>query len=728
MKDNKNITFALDIGTRTVIGLILEKKENKFNILDSEVIEHDKRAMLDGQIHNVVEVSRIVKKIKERLEKRLEINLEKASIAAAGRALETITIDSELDFETKKYIEAEDIQKLEYAGIQKAQKKLAQSDPENSAGDYHFVGYSVVEYYLDDIFLKDLEGHKGKKIKAKLITTFLPQVVIDSLLSVIKRCNLEVEHLTLEPIAAASMVIPKEMYNFNLALIDIGAGTSDIAVTKGGSMIGYAMVPVAGDEVTESIAEEYMMEYQLAEKIKRKLKENDYLESRNILGSKIKIDSEKALNTIKPQVEKMVKLIGDKIKEINRKNPQALICIGGGSLTPFLEEELEKEMDIPKERIGIRDGNNLEKVKGHIENIEGTQSLTPIGIAVTANESNSEAVFVEVEVNGNNVQIFSLNTPTVSDALLTAEIDIKSLQPEPGMGLTYTLNGEVKSIKGSFGKNAKLLLNGEKAELEDEILTGDIIEFEEAEKGKDAEAKIKDIIKKEELKNYTITINGNQTTIKPKIFQNNKQVSLKTEVKDGADIEYQKLETIKDGLSQLLEIPEDMISSQVKVFYLNNKKVRVPKSRYFAEVKNKNLNLDDKIRDNLEIKLIEKENEIETVGDLLNEIDLDAKEKTINVVFNGSSLEIPANNKVIKCNDQKVDKEYELKDGDKIELEKQKITVNHLFQYINYNISESLKEDMELLINGKSCNYNDLIKTGDNIKMKLKKKQKEGIE
>ena len=727
MENYNDITFALDIGTRTVIGLILEENEDGYNILDSEVIEHEKRAMLDGQIHNVIEVSKIVKKIKDRLEERLNINLKKASIAAAGRALETITINSELDFESKKYIEADDIQKLEYAGIQKAQKKLADNDPDNSAGDYHFVGYSVVEYYLDDIFLKDLEGHKGKKIKAKLITTFLPQVVIDSLLSVIKKCDLEVEHLTLEPIAAASMVIPKEMYNFNLALIDIGAGTSDIAVTKGGSMIGYAMVPVAGDEVTESIAEEYMMEYQLAESIKRKLVENDYLESRNILGSKIKIESKNALNKIKPQVEKMVKLIGEKIQEINQKNPQALICIGGGSLTPFLEEELEKEMDIPKERIGIRDGNNLDKVNGNIEKIAGTQSLTPIGIAVTAKESKSEAVFVEVEVNGNNVQIFSLNAPTVSDALLTAEIDIKSLQAEPGMGLTYTLNGELNSIKGSFGKSAELFLNDKKAELEDEISTGDIIKFKKAKKGKDAKAKIKDIINDEDLKEYKITINNNQTTIKPKIFQNGKQVSLNNDVKDGAEIEFKKIETIKDGLIQLLEIPEDMISDQVKVYYFNDKKVRVPKNRYFAEIINKDLQLNDKMQNGLKIKLIEKENKIETVEDLLDEIDLEQQEKTMKLVFNGSELEIPTQNQIIKCNDKKVDKNFEINDGDRIEIQKKGMTVNKLFKYINYNISDSLKENMDLMINGKKGNYSDIVNSGDNIKMKLKKRQKEEI-
>jgi len=170
-----------------------------------------------------------------------------------------------------------------------------------------------------------------------------------------------------------------------------------------------------------------------------------------------------------------------------------------------------------------------------------------------------------------------------------------------------------------------------------------------------------------------------------------------------------------------------MISDQVKVYYFNNNKVRVPKTRYFAEITNSDLELNDKMQNDLDIKLIEKENEIDTIENLLNEMDLEKKEKTINLVFNGSELEIPADNQIIKCNDKKVDKDFEIKDGDRIKIQKKGMTVNRLFKYINYNISDSLKENMELVINGERGKYNDIVNSGDNIKMKLKKRQKEEI-
>ena len=133
------------------------------------------------------------------------------------------------------------------------------------------------------------------------------------------------------------------------------------------------------------------------------------------------------------------------------------------------------------------------------------------------------------------------------------------------------------------------------------------------------------------------------------------------------------------------------------------------------------------MQNDLDIKLIEKENEIDTIENLLNEMDLEKKEKTINLVFNGSELEIPADNQIIKCNDKKVDKDFEIKDGDRIKIQKKGMTVNRLFKYINYNISDSLKENMELVINGERGKYNDIVNSGDNIKMKLKKRQKEEI-
>ncbi|WP_369813876.1 hypothetical protein [Halolactibacillus sp. JCM 19043] len=85
----KDIIFALDIGTRSVNGLLLNVTEGKYRLIDYESMEHTERSMLDGQIHDVVAVSKIIHTVKEKLEERHQITLTKVCVAAAGRALKT---------------------------------------------------------------------------------------------------------------------------------------------------------------------------------------------------------------------------------------------------------------------------------------------------------------------------------------------------------------------------------------------------------------------------------------------------------------------------------------------------------------------------------------------------------------------------------------------------------------------------------------------------------------
>ena len=79
-----------------------------------------------------------------------------------------------------------------------------------------------------------------------MLATFLPEEVVDSLYAAVEQAGLYVTNLTLEPIAAMTVAIPEQYRLLNIALIDIGAGTSDICITKDGSVIAYGMIPAAG--------------------------------------------------------------------------------------------------------------------------------------------------------------------------------------------------------------------------------------------------------------------------------------------------------------------------------------------------------------------------------------------------------------------------------------------------------------------------------------------------
>ena len=219
--------------------------------------EHETRSMLDGQIHDIGRVGRTIQKVKESLEGQTEAKLSEVCIAAAGRVLKTEEITIDYEYPEESVVTAEDIHNLELMGVEEAQKKLNKEN--DTKFRFYCVGYSVVRYYLNEDPISNLESHKAEKITADIIATFLPEDVVDGLYSAVGAAGLEVANLTLEPIAAINIAIPEAFRLLNIALVDVGAGTSDISITRDGSIIAYGMIPHAGDELTELIVQHYLV-------------------------------------------------------------------------------------------------------------------------------------------------------------------------------------------------------------------------------------------------------------------------------------------------------------------------------------------------------------------------------------------------------------------------------------------------------------------------------------
>lgn len=100
-----------------------------------------------------------------------------------------------------------------------------------------------IRYQLNGYDINNLEGHKASKISVELIATFLPEEVVDGLYEAVEYAGLNVASLTLEPIAAMNIAIPEQYRLLNIGLVDVGAGTSDICLTKDGCIIAYGMIP-----------------------------------------------------------------------------------------------------------------------------------------------------------------------------------------------------------------------------------------------------------------------------------------------------------------------------------------------------------------------------------------------------------------------------------------------------------------------------------------------------
>ena len=139
--------LALDIGTRTVIGLLCRLTDSGEVVVEQHHIEwHPQRAMLDGQIHDVAQVSAVLARTKEALEEKAGCSLEGAAIAAAGRALTTLKVTERLAFPVPGEIEQGDIEQLEVKALAAAKETMAQK-----TASLYCIGFSPVAYYLDDL-------------------------------------------------------------------------------------------------------------------------------------------------------------------------------------------------------------------------------------------------------------------------------------------------------------------------------------------------------------------------------------------------------------------------------------------------------------------------------------------------------------------------------------------------------------------------------------------------
>ncbi|HZG73507.1 MAG TPA: cell division FtsA domain-containing protein, partial [Chondromyces sp.] len=298
----KNKIFALDIGTRSVVGVILEPAEKGYHVIDMVMKEHENRSMLDGQIHDVLSVSTIIKEIKKELESR-HGQLKKVCVAAAGRALRTETASASIYIKGKPIISKEDILHLELMAVQAAQEKAAVKEKPDKNYQYYCVGYSVLYYRLDEEEIGSLIDQQGEKAAVEIIATFLPRVVVESLIAALHRAELEMDALTLEPIAAIQVLIPASMRHLNLALVDIGAGTSDIALTDSGTVIAYGMVPVAGDEITETLSDQFLLDFSVAETVKRQLHTGTSVKLTDILGVEHELPSSEIIQQIDSAID-----------------------------------------------------------------------------------------------------------------------------------------------------------------------------------------------------------------------------------------------------------------------------------------------------------------------------------------------------------------------------------------------------------------------------------------
>lgn len=487
------LVFGLDIGTRSIVGTVgYRTSANGFVVVAQESVEHETRAMLDGQIHDIQAVADTIIQVKQRLEKRIGRKLTDVCIAAAGRVLKTVVATAGMDFNYETVVTNEHIYSLDMLGVEKAYELLRQEQKEEDIR-FYCVGYSVIRYYQNDYPITNLEGHKANSIQTELIATFLPDEVVDGLYAAVEKAGLFVANLTLEPIAAMNVAIPEKFRLLNIALVDVGAGTSDISITNDGSIIAYGMIPSAGDEITEVLARHYLLDFGEAEKMKCQSTLRKQVTVHDIMGLTHKISSEEIAGVTEPVIREITANVAERIRELNGgKAVSAVFVVGGGGKMKGFEENLAEALGLPKERVALRGSEVMGQIEFLQQNIKVDSLLvTPVGICLNYYEQKNNFIFVTL--NGERIKLYDNSKLTIVDAAMQVGYPNDDLFPKRGKALNYSVNGEKRMRRGEPGDSAVVSLNGKESALSAALSQNDKIEITASTTGKDAVLTIREI-------------------------------------------------------------------------------------------------------------------------------------------------------------------------------------------------------------------------------------------
>lgn len=558
-----NNVFGLDIGTRNVVGTVGYQTDDKEFVVTAQYVrEHETRAMLDGQIHDIGRVAKTIKEVKDELEKQTGQPLEEVCIAAAGRVLKTVTTHVEYEYAQESVVTGEDVHTLDLLGIEKAQEALKEVN--DTSYKFYCVGYSTVKFFLNDEVFISLEGHKANKIGEDIIVTFLPEDVVDGLYAAVGQAGLSVANMTLEPIAAINVAIPENYRMLNIALVDVGAGTSDISITRDGSIIAYGMIPHAGDELTEVIVQHFLVDFNMAESIKLQSTTSDTVTYKDIMSIEHTIPAQDVWDVAAPVVDNIAQEVSTKIRELNGdKTVSACFVVGGGGKIQGFTEKLAEDLDLPEERVALRGEEVLGDVTFEQEDIKKDPLLvTPIGICLNYYDQRNN--FIMVRFNGERIKLYDNNRLTIVDAALQAGFPNDELFPKRGTPINFTVNGVARLVRGEAGDGAVVTMNGKPASINTPLEPNSEIIIEPSTAGEAAVYKISQL---DEYNHSVITfiINGRRVSC-PRFVQVNGELEPEDySIRENDVIETRNYYTVRQ-IAQFM----DLVIDTDQMIFVNN--------------------------------------------------------------------------------------------------------------------------------------------------------------
>ena len=303
------------------------------------------------------------------------------------------------------------------------------------------------------------------------------------------------------------------------------------------------MIPHAGDELTEVIVQHYLVDFKMAESMKRQSTEEKEITYEDIMSIPHTIPSTELWDLVSSTVEKIAGEVAEKIRELNgNKSVSACFVVGGGGKIHGFTEMLADKLDLPKERVALRGEEVLKEVTFEQEDIKKDPLLvTPIGICMNYYEQRNN--FIMVRFNGERLKLYDNNHLTIVDAAMAAEFPNEQIFPKRGKAINFTVNGSNRIARGEAGEAAVITMNGKPANINTPLEPNCEIIIDPSTAGCDAVYTVSQL---EEYTSATVgfVVNGKMVTC-PKFVQVNGSLEPGSyEIQEGDQIETRNFYTV----------------------------------------------------------------------------------------------------------------------------------------------------------------------------------------
>ncbi len=351
MAENKQYVSALDVGTSKVIALIGEVVADEINIVGMGLAES--RGLKAGMVTNIDATAQAIHQAMSEAERMAECKISSVVTGISGYHIRSLN--------------SQGVVKIKDGEVTKADIERAKDTAKavNIPPDHQILHTVVQEYIIDNQpGVREPIGMSGVRLDTRVHIITGAVTALQNVQKCIERCGLKVDEIMLQPLVSADAVLTEDEKELGVCVIDIGGGTTDIAVYTNGAIRHTAVIPIAGDLITRDLAQALRTPYTAAERIKifhgvalENLEGLDEMVEVPSVGDRLprQISRRTLASVIGPRVEEILELTLNELRRAGFPEEvltSGIVLTGGASLLRGVVELAEDVFNLPA-RIGV---------------------------------------------------------------------------------------------------------------------------------------------------------------------------------------------------------------------------------------------------------------------------------------------------------------------------------------------------------------------------------------